>query len=142
MDMSAGALIRRSPQEVFTYVAEFSHDADWRTGVTEAAMTSIGPLGVGSTGFDRAEARSRRIESGWMITEFEDGRLARWDLVSGPYKGSGGSVCEPAGGGTKFTLESDVSASGFLRLLGPLFGILGRRQNRADVEKLKVILES
>jgi hypothetical protein len=143
MDMSVSILIGRPPLEVFEYVVEMSHDADWRTGVVEAAVTSSGPMGVGSTGFDRAEARGRRMESGWRVTAFEDGSVVRWDLVSGPYLGTGGYICEPTdGGGTMFTLESDVRAAGLLRLLGPLFGVLGRRQNRADAEKLRAILES
>jgi hypothetical protein len=119
-----------------------ANDANWRTGVIEAAMTSSGPMGVGSTGFDRAVARGRQIESGWRITEFTAGSRARWDLVSGPYKGTGGYICEPVEGGTKFTLESDVRLSGFLAVLGPLVAIMGRRQNRTDVRRLRAILEA
>jgi hypothetical protein len=142
MDMSATLLINRPVQEVFEYVSEISHDTSWRTGVVEAALISIGPMGVGSTGFDSGVARSRRVESGWRITEFTEGSLARWDLVSGPYKGTGGYICEQVEDGTRFTLESDVRMGGFLALLGPLVAIIGRRQNRKDVEKLKAILES
>ena len=142
MNMSATVLIKRPAPEVFEYVSEISNDANWRTGVVEAAMTSVEPLQVGSTGFDRGVARGKSIESGWRITEFEDGSLARWDLVSGPYKGRGGYLCEQVGEDTRFTLESDVRMSGLLALLGPVVAIIGRRQNRKDVEKLKAILES
>ena len=142
MDMSATVLIDRTAPEVFDYVCEIRNDANWRTGVVEAAMTSSEPMGVGSTGFDRGVARGKTVESGWRVTEFVAGSVARWDLVTGPYKGTGGYICEEAGGRTKFTLEADVRMGGFLALLGPLVAIIGRRQNRKDVEKLKAILES
>jgi len=142
MDMSATVQIERPVREVFAYVSDISNDANWRTGVVEAATTSTGPMGVGSTGFDRAVARGREVESGWRITEFTAGSIARWDLVSGPYKGTGGYICEPVEEGTKFTLESDVRLGGFLALLGPLVAIIGRRQNRTDVRRLKAILEA
>ncbi len=45
-------------------------------------------------------------------------------------------------GGTQFTLVSDVEPTGMYKLLGPLFGWMGRRRNQADVEKLRDILES
>ena len=50
-------------------------------------------------------------------------------------------MCVPDGDGTMFTLEADVAPVGFLKLLGPLFGVIGRRQNAADVATLKGILE-
>lgn len=61
----------------------------------------------------------------------------------GAYRWNRGHICAPGhGGGTKFTLEADVRPTGFYRVLGPIFGLLGRRQNRADVAKLKDILEA
>jgi hypothetical protein len=34
-----------------------------------------------------------------------------------------------------------VKLAGLYRLMGPVFGMIGRCQNRADVQKLKEILE-
>ena len=53
-----------------------------------------------------------------------------------------GYICEQAGTGTRFTLEAHVKPAGWYRLLGPIVGMIGRRQNRSDVRKLKAILES
>lgn len=78
----------------------------------------------------------------WTAFEYEPGVLARWKFDSGPLEGSGGYVCEPAGDSTRFTLESKVKPTGALRLVGPVFGIMARRFNRADVQRLKTILES
>ena len=62
-------------------------------------------------------------------------------VLLGPARG--GDICTPVErSGTDFTLEAHIRPTGFYRLLSPIFGLLGRRQNRTDVAKLKSILES
>jgi len=142
MYQSATIVIDRPPAEVFEYVMEVSHDAEWRTNIVEAAYTSDSPLGVGTTGFDRVSANGRDIFAAWTAVEYEPGVLARWTFDSGPLVGSGGYICEPVDDGTRFTLEANVKPTGTLRFLGPLFGVMARSFNHADVRKLKTILES
>lgn len=141
MDMSATTVINRPVADVFDYVMEVPHDAEWRTGVVEAAFTSDEPIGVGTTGFDRVEANGREMVATWTVFEHEPGALARWTLDSGPIKGTGGYICAAEPTGTRFTLEAHVKPTGWYRMLGPVFGMIGRRQNQADVQKLKGILE-
>ncbi len=43
MSQSATIVIDRPTADVFDYVMEIAHDADWRTGIVEAAYTSDGP---------------------------------------------------------------------------------------------------
>ena len=143
MDATARINIDRPPVDVFGYVMDVSNDVYWRTGVVEAAFTSEPPVGVGTDGFDRVDANGRSAVSEWRVFEWEPGSHARWNLVSGPISGTGGYICAPDGdGGTDFALEAHIRPTGFYRLLGPLFGLMGRRQNRTDVAKLKSILES
>ena len=142
MDLSATIVINRSIDDVYDYVMEVSHDVEWRTGVVEAGFTSDPPLGVGTTGFDRAEANGREMTVEWTVSEFEPGAFARWSLDSGPIRGTGGYICEPEGDMTQFALEGHVTPRGWYRLIGPIFGRVGRRQNLADLQKLKAILEA
>ena len=53
MNLTATIVINRPAADVFDYVMEVPHDAQWRSGVVEASFTSDGPIGVGTTGFDR-----------------------------------------------------------------------------------------
>jgi hypothetical protein len=142
VDLSATVIINRPDVEVFDYVMEVSHDSQWRSGVVEAGYTSDGPIGVGTTGFDRIEANGREMMATWTTIEFEPGEFARWTLDSGPIRGTGGYICIQAGHDTRFTLEAHIRPAGWYRLFGPIFGMIGRRQNRADVRKLKTILEN
>ncbi len=141
MDISATITINRPASEVFDYVMEVSQNAQWRSGVVEAAFTSDGPPGVGTAEFDRVEANGREMVSTWTVYEFEPGMLARWTLDTGPIRGTGGYVCEPVESDTRFILEADVKPTGRYRLMGPIFGRIGQRQNRADVRRLKTTLE-
>ena len=49
---------------------------------------------------------------------------------------------EPVDSGTKFTMFSNIEPVGLYRLIKPLFARIVRRQNQADVEKLREILLS
>lgn len=138
MEMNGTTVIGRPVDTVFAYVSDVSNDVHWRTGITESGLRSGEPLGPGVTGYSRAG----EAEAEWRVTSYNVGESISWDLISGPYRGSGGYRLEPVDSGTRFTLVADIEPSGFYRLLGPLFGWIGRRQNQADVEKLREILES
>ncbi len=131
MGQSATIVINRSATEVFDHVMAVSNDAEWRTGVVEASLTSNRPVRVGDTGFDRIEASGREMVQTWTVFEYEPGKLAGWTLDSGPFRGSGGYVCEQSGDATKFTLEAYVKPAGWFWLPGPIFGTIAERQNLA-----------
>lgn len=138
MEMNASIEIDRSPEMVYGFVSNPENDVQWRTGVTESGLTSAPPLALGSEGFAGAGKQVSR----WRVTAISPGSSVDWDLIDGPFTGTGGYRLEAAGDGTRFTLLADVEPKGAMRLLGPLFGRMGRKQNQADVAKLKGILES
>jgi hypothetical protein len=138
MKMNGTTVINRPVDTVFDYVIDVSNDANWRTGVDESGWESGENLGLGAIGYTLAGNMKVR----WRVVSYTEGESVEWDLLSGPYKGRGGYRLLPVDGGTEFTLLADLEPSGWLKLLGPLFGWIGRRQNQADVEKLRDILES
>lgn len=138
MDMSATTTIARSPHDVYTFVSNPGNDVRWRTGVTDSGLISDPPLQVGSEGF----ATAGKQTSLWRVTAITPGSSVDWELTDGPFAGTGGYRLETIDGRTRFTLVADVSPRGPLRLLGPIFARLGRKQNQTDVEKLRSILES
>lgn len=138
MEMNGTTVISRPVDAVFAYINNVSNDIHWRTGVTESGLHSGEPLGIGSIGY----ARAGETEVEWRVVSYNAGESIDWELISGPYKGRGGYRLVPVSNGTRFTLVADVEPSGLYKLLGPFFGWIGRRQNQADVEKLRDILES
>jgi uncharacterized membrane protein len=138
MEMNGTTVIGRPVDTVFAYVSNVSNDAHWRTGVTESGWRSGESPEPGTIGYTRAG----ETEVEWRIVAYSPGESIDWELISGPIRGRGGYRLVPVEQGTQFTLVADVKPSGWYRLLGPLFGWVGRRQNQADVEKLRDILES
>lgn len=138
MELNGEAVLRRSPEEVFAYVTDLSNDAAWRKGIDESGLRSSTSFGAGEVGYSRAG--DKEVE--WRITSYSPNESVNWELLDGPFLGRGGYHVIAVEDGTLFTLVSDVEPAGVYKLLGPLFGWMGRRRNQAVVEKLKKILES
>jgi hypothetical protein len=138
MEMNGTTVIGQPVDVVSDYVMDLANDANWRTGVDESGWQPGESLGPGAVGYTLAG--NQRVE--WRVVSYVAGESVDWDLISGPLKGRGGYRLEPVEGGTRFTLVADVEPSGWLKLLGPVFTWIGRRQNQRDVEKLRDILES
>ena len=137
MDLSTTTTINAPVESVYAYVSDPENDVNWRTGVTESGLTTDPPLTLGSEGYVKVGSQVGR----WKVTAIEPNASVDWDLIEGPYAGSGGYRLEEAEGGTRFTLVANVEPRGFYRLLGPLFARMGRKQNQADVETLRNLLE-
>jgi len=138
MEMNGTTVIGRPVDTVFAYVNDVSNDVHWRTGITGSGLRSDQSLALGSIGY----ARVGDEEFEWRVVSYNPGESVDWELISGPYKGRGGYRLVPVDSGTQFTLVADVEPAGVYKLLGPLFAWVGRRQNQADVEKMRDILES
>jgi hypothetical protein len=138
MGMNGTIVIGRPVDVVFDYVSDLANDANWRTGVDESGWKSGEPLSPGAIGYTVAGDQTAE----WRLLSYVVGERADWEFVSGPLEGRGGYRLVPVEGGTEFTLVADVKPTGWLKLLGPVFTWVGRRQNQRDVEKLRDILES
>ena len=136
--MIATTVIARPVDEVSRYVLEVPNDANWRYGVDESGYRSGDSFSHGSMCFPRVG----ELEVEWKVLSSIPGQSVDWEFLNGPFKGRGGYRFRPVEGGTQFTLVSDVAPSGLHRLLGPILGVIGRRRNQSDVERLRKILES
>lgn len=138
MEMNGTTMIGRPVDTVYAYVMDVENDVHWRTGVTASGLRSSEPIDVGTIGY--TVAGDKEIE--WRVISYKPSESVDWELLSGPLLGRGGYRLVPVDGGTQFTLVADVEPTGAYKLLGPLFAWMGHRQNQADVEKLRDILES
>jgi carbon monoxide dehydrogenase subunit G len=89
-----------------------------------------------SAGSVRATAKAP-----YEIVEHEPGRRFRYQVTAGPVRPAGTVRIEPAGTGTRVTVESDFTGRG----IGKLFAAMARRQAAkeipADLRTLKGLLE-
>ncbi len=80
------------------------------------------PMTVEFTRFERPRVLASRTRSSMMDTE-------------------GALTFAPVAGGTRMRWSWEVRPRGALKLLGPLVGVLGRRQEQAIWRELKRLLE-
>ena len=132
--------IRRSPREVFTYLARFENIPRWNYAIAETRQTSAGPVGVGAT-YTQRRTLPRPTEETFEVIEFvPDTRLAiRGDL--GPLEGTLTYRLDAVPGGTRLTNEANLTGKGLLGIAAPLATSRIREAVGSNLGELRTILE-
>jgi len=146
MRVEESIIIERSPGEVFEFLARRSNDAVWMGSVVESDwLDHDAPLGVGRRGRMVQKILGRRSEYIDEVTAYEPGRRVAHRTVEGPIDLNTACLTDPVGDGTRVTVvaETDNFVDGmFGRLANPLVARLVRRSFKADLAKLRGILQS
>jgi len=110
--------------------------------VLSQEWSSDGPPGVGST--QRAVARflGRDLESAAEITIWDPPSQHGFKSIGGPVHIEGGMKFAPEGDGTKVTMGGQLETSGFFKLAEGLVKKQLESQFEANLEALKLLLES
>ena len=135
-------IINRSIEEVFSFVSEVDKIPLWAGPVTEAKLTSEGPVGVGSTSTKVQHILGRKMDADYEVTEYEQNRIFSEKTTSGPLVIESRIILEAANGGTSVTVEADVEAGGFFKIAEPVLANVVKRQVNTDFGNLKDLLES
>jgi uncharacterized protein YndB with AHSA1/START domain len=139
-DIECSIWIARPPREIWKYVTDWSHETQWRNGVTDARWVSDPPHGVGSTGLHIVEGIG---DWPWKLTEWEEPHNVSWDVTGGPMKGGhAGYRFAPEGTGSRVTLHARVKRPSLMGIIIPFMKRSMTRQMVADLEKLKAIMEA
>jgi hypothetical protein len=122
---------RRSIQEAFDYLAEFSSAVEWDPSVIEAKRLTDGPIGPGSKFRIVATFLGRRIPLDYQVTEYEPCRRVVLTADSAMIRSVDQITFTVTSSGTDVTYDANLQARGALRLAGPLlslvFGHIGNR---------------
>jgi uncharacterized membrane protein len=150
MKVEESVVIDRPPQDVFAYLEVRSNDAMWMASVIESAWLDAdagdaAPVGVGRRGRMVMKLPGRRAEFIDEVAEYEPGRRIAHRTVEGPFSLRTACLCDPAGdGGCRATVVGEVDrlpGGVFGRLAAPVVTSIIRRGFRADLARLKHILE-
>jgi uncharacterized membrane protein len=143
-------VINRPCPEVFAYLENRSNDPTWMLMVQESEWLasgtedSSGRVSVGRRGRMVMKLQGRRREFIDEVTDYRPGHRIAHRTVEGPFQLNTACICEPESVGCRATVvgEADRLLSGrFGRLLDPLVAYGIRRSFRADLARLKTILE-
>jgi uncharacterized protein YndB with AHSA1/START domain len=135
------ATVRRPVQQVFDYLADGSHNREWRTGVLEITRTSAAG-GEGATYRQvLAGPGGRRIDGDYEITVFDPPRRLEFRVTAGPARPTG--VFELSDQGDQSTtvrFSLDLAPAGLMKLMTPMITRQMRREV-GQIDNLSAILE-
>lgn len=135
--------IGRPREKVAAYAADPDHATSWYQNIKSVEWQSPKPLTVGTRIAFVAEFLGRRLSYTYEVKEFAAGRRLVMATSDGPFAMETTYEWSDApGGGTNMVLRNRGKPSGFSRIVAPAMGAAMRRANRADLARLKAILES
>ena len=133
--------VSRPPRDVFDYLADGTHNREWRAGVLEISRTSE-DNGQGATYRQvMAGPGGRRIDGDYRITAFDPPRRLEFQVTAGPARPVGVfELTENADQSTRVRFSLDLKPGGLMRLMTPMITRTMQREV-AQLDNLKAILE-
>jgi uncharacterized protein YndB with AHSA1/START domain len=137
--------IARRPEDVFAYVTDPSHLAEWQESVVSAHSDAGSTPGVGDRVVQTRRVGRREQAMTSEITEIDPPKS--WEVrgVDGPVRGMVHGSVEPVGEGdrSRVTIELDFEGHGLGKLLVPLVvRRQAQRQMPSNMQRLKERLET
>lgn len=128
-------------EQAFDFVADFRNTAQWHRNMKQVGYKTDEPPRLGSE-YDWIETfMGKTMDLSGVITAWDPPNGFTWQPIDGPYTMSGGWTFESDGSQTKVTRFSDTELFGVMRIAATLMTSIAKRQVRADLEKLKGLME-
>lgn len=129
--------IDRPVETVFDVVADERNEPRYNPGLLKAEKLTDGPVGAGTRFHAVHRGRRRPVDLDVGLTEYDRPRRLGSVSTTPTFEARGALTFEQVAGGTRMRWDWEIRPTGALRLLGPLVGVVGRRQERACWEGLK-----
>lgn len=143
VDVTTTIEIGRPTADVAAFAMDPATATTWYKNITSVEMKTAGPLTVGSKMAFEARFLGRSLSYIYEIVELAPGRRLVMRTADGPFPmETTYSFDESATGGTTMTLRNRGEPAGFSRLVAPLMAPAMRRANRADLKRLKAVLDA
>src|SRR5216683_2753422 len=125
--------INRPARDVFDYLADGTHNRDWRNGVIEIERVTA-TNGQGATYRQVLSGPGgRRIDGDYQVTVFDPPTRLEFEVIAGPARPTGVfELSEDNEGATLVRFALDVRPTGVMRLMTPMIA----RQVRTEVAQL------
>lgn len=132
----------RPIEDVFAFLADFSHTASWDPGVAEARRLDDGPIGVGSRFEVITVFMGRRSTLVYEITAYDPPHAVTLRGENTTVVSVDTITFATAKEGTRVTYDADLVLKGPLRVADPLLRLIFGRIGDAAVAGLRVALEA
>jgi uncharacterized membrane protein len=142
VDVSSEILIRRPRETVSAFAANPENAPAWYVNIESAEWRSEPVLEKGSRVAFRARFLGRTLDYVYEITDFVPGERMTMRTAEGPFPmETTYEWFDGTAGETRMSLRNRGMPSGFASVLVPMMRWAMRRANRADLRRLKQILE-
>ena len=135
-------VINRPVEEVFDFVADERNEPRYNPRMRDAEQISEGPIGRGTRFRTELETMGRTVPMIVEFTDYERPRRLASVARSSMMETEGALTFESVPGGTRMRWSWEVRPRGALRLMAPLVGVIGRRQEQRIWGNLKRLLEA
>ena len=133
--------IARPRAEVAAYACDPDNATDWYENIESVEWRTPPPLAVGTRLEFVARFLGRRLAYTYEVREHVPGERFVMSTSQGPFPMETTYTFEDAPGGSGMTLRNRGEPSGFAKVGAPLMERAMRRANRADLRRIKEILE-
>ncbi len=134
-------VIGRPVEEVFAVSEDVAKMPLWNPGMSEARITSDGPLQPGATMVFRGTFLGRTYETNAVCTACIENKQIATKSTAGPFYLETDTVLEPVEAGTRLTTTYRGESRGFFKLAEPLVIRLAKKHFEAAGENLRTLLE-
>jgi hypothetical protein len=141
VDVTSRIEIARPRAEVAAYSADPDNATAWYQNIKRVDWRTEPPVSVGSRIAFVATFLGRRLEYTYEVREHLPGERFVMSTSEGPFPMETTYTWEDAPVGTAMTLRNRGEPAGFARVAAPMMARAMTRANRADLERLKQILE-
>ena len=143
VDVVTNIEIDRPREDVAAYAGDPDNATSWYRNIRSVDWQSPKPLTLGSRVAFVAEFLGRTIAYTYEITEFVPGERLVMTTSDGPFAmETTYEWADAPSRRTRMTLRNRGNPSGFSKVVAPAMAAAMRRANRADLARLKSILDS
>ena len=140
--IQGATVIARVVEDVFDFVADERNEPKYNPRMLSVEKVTPGPIGEGTRWTATIESRGRALDMAMEVTDYNrPSRLGSTTTMS-TAEIRGAAVFEPSQAGTRLRWSWDLKPKGLLKLLGPIIGRMGRRQEEEIWAGLKRYLEN
>ena len=141
--LTRSGTVSRAPNEVFAFLADCRTEEVWDPDTVSVVKLTDGPIGLDTQFRDINKAGGRQTETIWKTVVYDEPRrVTRAGESSNGMSLRSTYTVEPAGDGSRVTLQLEVELSGLRRLLEPLVRIVLARYAAASQPRLMQALEA
>ena len=134
-------MVERPPAEVYGLLADLRRATEWQPSLESVEVETEGQTRVGTSGREVRRAGGRRIESRFEVTALEPERRIVVFTRARELDANAEFAVEPNGDGTRVRATVDLHLHGMLRFAAAALRGRAHNQTRADLERLKRLLE-